>query len=290
MKISHLVTATLFFGIVNAEYVVKVNLEDHKINFHNWIATTPIQSEFQKTGSIYNCSNWTPDAASITVNQLFNQTATDCKQEESRTVQNRELNTVSGEIRNNGTAYIENQTIIVNDTRNSIGTLKTWVDISPSYTEWTNSGSVKNCSNWSPATASINAGQSFTQTATNCQQDQTSLKQDREQETTTLEIRNKGIAVTDTKTITATSTRTEIGTKPTIECLPHSASSYLEMRDSGMLVIYWNNALISRAHNETPYNYNGYRYSEGAYAYGGDADEYGEIYNFTRYAVCRTPI
>ncbi|MDV8121991.1 hypothetical protein R4K50_28000, partial [Pseudomonas aeruginosa] len=83
----------------------------------------------------------------------------------------------------------------------------------PTYTAWVNSGSITACTNWSPAPSTVTVGQSFTQTATDCKQNQTRSRQDREQETTTKAVRNKGTAVTETQTITVSSTRSATGTR-----------------------------------------------------------------------------
>lgn len=87
-----------------------------------------------------------------------------------------------------------------------------WLPISPTYTLWTDVGQVYDCTNWTPLASTVTLGQSFDQTATDCKQDQTRSRQDREQETTTLAIRNSGTAVTETQIITVSSTKIETGT------------------------------------------------------------------------------
>jgi len=180
-----------------------------------WAATTPTYTSWVNAGEVYGCTSWAPATSTVTVGQAFTQTATDCSQNQTRTRQDREAETTTGEIRNVGTPVTENRTIAASSTRQATGTKETWTATTPTYTAWTNSGSVTACSNWSPATSTVTIGQTFTQTATDCKQAQTRTRQDRERETTTGEIRNVGAPVTETQTITVSSTRQATGTKET---------------------------------------------------------------------------
>lgn len=209
-----IISSTIFFGIVNANYTMKIPLQNEKhVNFYNWITTDSSFGEWENTGNIYSCSNWLPSSSDITVGQSFTQTATDCKQNQIRTVQNRQIDEVSGNIRNIGELYAETQVITVSSTQEAVGSKESWVATTPTYTAWTNNGAVTGCSNWYPAPATVTIGQYFTQTATDCQQPQTRSRQDREQETTTLAYRNKGSAVTESQSITVSSSRSATGTK-----------------------------------------------------------------------------
>ena len=87
-----------------------------------------------------------------------------------------------------------------------------WAPIEPTFTDWANLGSPQNCTDWSPLPSFISEGVSFTQTATDCQQEQTRTRQEREQETNNLVIRNNGEPTTETRTVSTTSTRNAIGT------------------------------------------------------------------------------
>jgi len=180
-----------------------------------WVATTPTYSTWTNSGSVTGCTNWSPAPSTVTIGQSFTQTATDCKQAQTRTRQDREVETTTGAIRNAGSPVTETQTITVSSTRQATGTKETWAATTPTYTSWVNSGAVYGCTNWSPATSTVTIGQAFTQTATDCSQNQTRTRQDREQETTTGEIRNVGTPVTETRTIAASSTRQATGTKET---------------------------------------------------------------------------
>jgi len=194
-----------------------------------WAATTPTYTAWTNSGSVTACSNWSPATSTVTIGQTFTQTATDCKQAQTRTRQDRERETTTGEIRNVGAPVAETQTITVSSTRQATGTKETWVATTPTYTAWANSGSVTGCTNWSPATSTVTAGQTFTQTATDCSQAQTRSRQDREVETTTGAIRNAGSPVTETRTVTVSSTRQATGTKETWVAIAPTYSSWVNI-------------------------------------------------------------
>lgn len=67
-----------------------------------------------------------------------------------------------------------------------------WEKYASLYTSWVNSGTPYNCTNWTPLANSITDGQTFEQSATDCNQKQTRNAQDREKNKTTQEIRNIG--------------------------------------------------------------------------------------------------
>jgi len=181
----------------------------------SWLAIIPLYTDWSNVDSVYNCTNWSPAETTITIGQLFTQTANDCKQNQTRTRQNREQESTTNEIRNVGSTISESQNITVSSTRSATGTKETWAAITPTYTEWVNNGSITNCTNWSPAVSSMTVGATFTQTATDCQQSQVRNKQNREQESTTNEIRNVGSAISESQNITVSSTRSATGTKET---------------------------------------------------------------------------
>lgn len=72
----------------------------------SWAVTTPSYSEWQS--STINCGAWSPDASTITQGESFTQTRT-CDKSETRTVQDREVSSPSGNYRDVGVAYIENK-------------------------------------------------------------------------------------------------------------------------------------------------------------------------------------
>jgi hypothetical protein len=160
------------------------------------------------SGAKYACSNWSPAPSTVTVGQAFTQTATDCKQDQTRTraesyVDHKTGSTVAV------TVAGETQTLSgQSNTQGATGTKETWVAITPTYTAWTNTNALYNCVAWTPASSTKTASSTFTQTAADCKTDQTRNRQDREQESTTLTIRNKGTLVAENQTLTAqTATR-----------------------------------------------------------------------------------
>ena len=94
----------------------------------------------------------------------------------------------------------------------SINITSDWQNSSTEYGQWTNTGEVYGCSNWSPLTSSITIGQSFTQTATDCSQNQVRTAQDQEVERISGIVQNKGASYIETQTITASDTRASVGT------------------------------------------------------------------------------
>lgn len=230
-KIAFVAIATLALSSVHADYTVTIPLNS-KINFYSWSPISPLFGDWVNIGNIYDCSNWSPSSSTITTGQSFLQTATDCKQDQTRTIQKRETDSISGSIRNIGSPYNENNTILSTSSRNAVGVLETWLPTTPSYTNWTNDGQVISCSNWTPDPATITIGLLFTQTATDCQQPQIRSRQDREQETTTFVIRDKGAAVKETKSIIASSTRQSTGLKETWALI---TPTYTEWANNGVL-------------------------------------------------------
>ena len=77
-----------------------------------WAATSPTYGDWIPAGDIYGCSNWSPSPDTVTVNQHFTQTATDCKQDETRSVQHREQEYYSKAVRDVGSPGTEKQTVI----------------------------------------------------------------------------------------------------------------------------------------------------------------------------------
>ena len=90
--------------------------------------------------------------------------------------------------------------------------VENWQPAKPLYSEWVDVGNVSGCSNWTPDASTMLKDETFNQTAKDCIQYQTSTRQHREQETTTLAYRNVGEPVTVGRNVTANSSRTATGT------------------------------------------------------------------------------
>ncbi|MDT8925143.1 hypothetical protein RBE51_20335 [Pseudomonas taiwanensis] len=242
-----------------------------------WLATTSTYTAWTNSGAVASCSNWSPATSAITVGSAFTQTATDCDQKQTRTRQDREQESTTKAIRNKGAAVIETQTIKASSTRSAIGTKETWVATSPTYTAWVNNGAVTACSNWSPDPATVASGTSFTQTATDCKQPQIRTRQDREQETTTKAIRNKGSAVTESQSIAASSTRTATGTKAAAqECSYVANKNYVSENAVGVNTYIWGGTAMGSTSSST-FTKSGYKYTKGVFKSGNERANFHQI-------------
>ncbi len=88
----------------------------------NWQPAEPLYSEWVNVGDVSGCSNWAPDASTMLKDEAFNQTATDCKQTQSRTRQDREQETTTLAYRNVGEPVTIGQNITINSSRTATGT------------------------------------------------------------------------------------------------------------------------------------------------------------------------
>lgn len=236
----------------------------------SWRVTDPLYGEWINVGGIYGCSNWGPDPSTQTIGVTFDQTATDCKQDQTTTKQEREQETTTLVYRNVGEPSIESKTIAVHSSRKVTGTKENWQPAEPIYSEWVNVGSVSGCSNWTPAASTILKDVAFNQTATDCNQYQTRTIQSREQETTTLAYRDVGEPVTIGQNITINSSRTATGT----------ASCSYKRYVNGTTDTYWfagttssNNAYLvyvngvqiksANGYHTTSFTFNGIIYKRG---------------------------
>jgi hypothetical protein len=174
----------------------------------NQTATRPysvILGAWAAVGESYACSNWSPAAETVGKGIKFTQSATDCKQDQTRTRSESFQDHKTGQIEHvsstNETRTLSNQA----GSKESTGTMEQWVATTPTYSAWVTTNAQYACSNWSPTGSSKSVTTTFTQTATDCKTDQTHNRQDREQESTTLEIRDKGVPVAENQTLTAQS-------------------------------------------------------------------------------------
>lgn len=109
-------------SVSQAEYIIKYPINN--INFVNqevWLPADPLESEWTNSGAISGCSDWSPAISTVNKGVVFTQTATDCKQDQTRTVQNREKEKTSSVYRNVGTQYTETQNITVTSTQQATG-------------------------------------------------------------------------------------------------------------------------------------------------------------------------
>lgn len=154
MKKLIIATAILSSGIVFAnEYTIKYRIDalsNVKIGIENptdpenpiesWNEISPQTSAWVDNGNVYNCSNWLPTPSTITSNQTFSQSTSNCSIDQNRTVQRQEQNSVTSVIRPIGSPTTESQTITGRSaSRNYTVNFSAWV-----------SGE-KTCGDWTPA-------------------------------------------------------------------------------------------------------------------------------------------
>lgn len=109
-------------NITHAEYSIQYKL-DKNIVFkgETWNPSTLKEIKgWSNKGSVDSCTNWSPSESTVLEGTKFEQTATDCKQEQIRTVQKQEINN-KNELRDVGQPYEESQLISVTSKRNKVG-------------------------------------------------------------------------------------------------------------------------------------------------------------------------
>jgi hypothetical protein len=160
-----------------------------------------------------------------------------------------------------------------------------WIKAPAQESAWTNVGQPTGCSAWSPDPSTMALGTNFTQSATNCTQEQTRTVQEREQNDYTLQYRNVGSNKTENQTLTnQTITRQAAGTKIVEECnVPNSvwvggSSGYR------LISITFNGVYLYEGgdYASTEKVVNGYNYKRT-----GLIGNYG---SYQTYNVCRTKI
>lgn len=158
-----------------------------------------------------------------------------------------------------------------------------WKSISPVYTAWVDDGAVMGCSNWTPATNKRAEGETFVQTADDCLINQTRTRQNREQEVSSLTIRDVGDLITENESRITTSSRNNVGTGP--DCKYHDRNYQAILRYDGYVIRY-NNIEIGLASKELKsLTKDGYLYYVGDYV---TKDDIPPVWYF--YEVCRQPI
>lgn len=220
--------------------------------YQNWEPMTSSASSWSDDGSGYNYSEWSPAAANQTAN--FQQTQS-YDQDQSRTVQNREYDTVTGETRDSGEPYTETRTVSQSNTRT----------VSVSASSWSDTGSRYGCSAWSPHESTVNQGQSFTQRR-DCTQPTT--------RTWTYQADGSVIHSRDQNSSrTVQESRTRTGTKAVSECryTYNTDNGYFitDNRSMGMIRLqwstdYWFHNTYSMPTESAPVTRGSYKYWTGA--------------------------
>ena len=127
-------------------------------------------SGYSNSGGVYSCSGWSPAPSAVNLGQRFTQTRS-CKQGQVRTRPTYNV-WASGKSTSKGTDS-SSRTITVSQSNSATGT-KNYVTGTEtgSWGGWSNSGGKYSCGSYSPATSTVNYGQTFTQTGS-CKQNQT---------------------------------------------------------------------------------------------------------------------
>jgi hypothetical protein len=207
MKREKIITLTLLLipTISLAEYQYITNLEDNIVFINGssptetWAKTTSLTTEWASNGLPFDCSNWLPDVSSILNNSTINQNTNNCKINESRSIQERELSNL-GNVRNSGVPTIEHRT------ENNKQSSRTYT---VSYTEWVQVGTIT-CTDWTPNPADYRVNVSFEQIGVNCISDFERIRSDSYKENNTTTVLPSETIVSNQPT---TDERTTMGTK-----------------------------------------------------------------------------
>ena len=172
-----------------------------------WVDIANDVSDWSNAGSRNYTSSWEPNIIGQTSD--FTQTRS-YTQEQERTISEREENQLTGAIRVvNSTT--ETQTITGQESRN----------VTVSETAWQNVGSVFSCSAWSPATSTVDEGQTFTQSR-DCLQEQ--------EKTYTYSANSSTIgSMTINRDAQVTETRQATGTNPVWVSIAPSYSTWTDV-------------------------------------------------------------
>jgi phage regulator Rha-like protein len=172
-----------------------------------WVDISNDVSDWANVGSRSYTSSWEPNIIGQTSD--FTQTRS-YTQEQERTISEREENQLTGDIRV-VSSTTETQTINGEESRN----------VSVSETAWQNVGGVFDCSAWSPATSTVDEGQSFTQSR-DCLQEQ--------EKTYTYSANSSTIgSMTINRDVQTTQTRQATGTNPVWVSIAPSYSTWTDV-------------------------------------------------------------
>lgn len=134
--------------------------QDPEVPVSEWKGYEPLVSAWV-VETTQKCTSWSPDPLSFEESGMFNQVGKGCTTNEKRTTQPREINSTSGEIRNVGAETVETRGTATSDQSRNY---------SQAWGNWsaTVSAPFYDCESYSPEASTIQAGQGFNQTATNC--------------------------------------------------------------------------------------------------------------------------
>ena len=174
--------------------------------YRNWVSHTSTYTAWEDFGADYAHSVWSPAANSQTVD--FSQSR-NFKHEQERFEQKREIDTVTGDIRDNGEPVRHTQTDPRSQSR----------DVDVTVNAWSNVGGHYGCAAWAPLPEAVDVYEEYTQTR-DCSQNQT-RRWSYNADSTVIHARDEA------RTIKETESRAAEGTKRNWEttCLLYTSPS-----------------------------------------------------------------
>ena len=142
VAVSSILLSTAFSA--NAEYKIRAYSTE---KLSTWQSMTPLYSMWSNTGGIYACTNWLPLASSIDYGSGFTQER-NCKQDQQRNVQQRQMDSFSGIIKNT-TQSVETRVNTIPQSQYTYGTKN--VIVSYNYSEWVIKSTKIKSTPWNPA-------------------------------------------------------------------------------------------------------------------------------------------
>lgn len=183
------VISSLLFGATasyaeNLQFQFRIPL---KTQLSNWSGVEPIYHPWVNIGSHYNCANWSPLADTIDFGKDFTQSR-DCKQNQERNIEIRELDSFSGAVKTVRNEQ-ENRSVTEIESQSAIGTYQNWVSHDSTFTDWADKDAAHSFSTWTPDPIAQTAN--FIQSR-NYKQPQVRHEQHREIDTVTGDVKNIG--------------------------------------------------------------------------------------------------
>lgn len=192
--------------------VVRLNI-DGNIEIPEWRVDSREYTDWQNSGSPFDCGNWSPATSTIDWGDNFQQLRT-CEQEQVRTVSPILYNRILDEYKN-AAPYEESQSITVSQYQPNVGTRDFITGEQPEpWSTWSDTGVRYECSFWSPTPDTINLYESFVQQR-DCSQDQIRSRTVFDLWASGKETTNR--TETEEQIVTETEIRNSTGTKDYIE-------------------------------------------------------------------------
>ncbi len=186
-------TGEVLSSFVDTRTIDAQDTQQNTGTFQDWASTESTFTEWTDIEAPFDYTNWMPVIAEQTEN--FTQSR-DYQQTQERFEQQREVDAVTGDIRDTGDPIRHEQVVTKTEDRNVVVTSTEWANLNEPYA----------CTDWSPLANTIDEGTTFTQTR-DCQQDQERTWTYALEDTTELSTR------VEPQTITVTETQDSIGTK-----------------------------------------------------------------------------